>query len=60
MLWNDNKTAYMKMMAAVKQYKHLRIEVDDLHWENLLVSFGKTNDFINEGLEGGGGVFVHW
>ncbi|KAF2100675.1 phosphatases II [Rhizodiscina lignyota] len=40
-------------------YKHLMIEVDDVEDENLLEHFPATNRFIQDGLDGGGGVFVH-
>jgi len=36
------------------------VEVDDVDDENLLEHFPKTNDFIQSGLEAGGGVLVHW
>lgn len=45
--------------GAFKQYQHLMIRVDDDPNENLLQHFGQTNDFIDEALRGGGGVFVH-
>ncbi|KAH0543656.1 hypothetical protein FGG08_002094 [Glutinoglossum americanum] len=40
-------------------YKHMVVEVDDVEDENLLEHFTTTNGFIEEGLEGGGGVLVH-
>jgi hypothetical protein len=40
--------------------KHMVVEVDDVEDENLLEHFPATNQFIKEGLEGGGGVLVHW
>ncbi|KAF1810219.1 dual specificity protein phosphatase 12 [Eremomyces bilateralis CBS 781.70] len=40
-------------------YKHLAIHVDDVDDENLLQYFPATNAFIQEGLNGGGGVLVH-
>jgi len=43
-----------------KDYKHMVVEVDDVDDENLLEHFPKTNDFIQSGLEAGGGVLVHW
>jgi hypothetical protein len=43
-----------------KGRKHLVIEVDDVEDENLLQHFVTTNAFIQEGLDGGGGVLVHW
>lgn len=39
--------------------KHMVVEVDDVEDENLLEHFPATNKFIQEGLEGGGGVLVH-
>ena len=44
----------------VQGYKHLQVEVDDVEDENLLQYFPKTNQFIQDGLKGRGGVFVHW
>ena len=41
-------------------YKHLVIEVDDVENENILEHFPTSNAFIREGLDGGGGVLVHW
>lgn len=41
-------------------FKHLVVEVDDVEDENLLEHFPTTNGFIQEGLDGGGGVLVHW
>ncbi|KAF2759685.1 phosphatases II [Pseudovirgaria hyperparasitica] len=40
-------------------FHHMQIEVDDVEDENLLVHWPSTNKFIQEGLDGGGGVFVH-
>jgi dual specificity phosphatase 12 len=46
--------------TACKSCKHLKLNVDDNHHENLLGSFARTNKFIDEGLKEGGGVYVHW
>jgi len=43
-----------------KGRKHLLVEIDDVEDENLLQYFVTTNGFIQEGLDGGGGVLVHW
>jgi len=43
-----------------KPFKHMVVEVDDVEDENLLEHFPATNAFIQEGLDGGGGVLVHW
>ncbi|CAO2658781.1 Nn.00g065040.m01.CDS01 [Neocucurbitaria sp. VM-36] len=40
-------------------FKHMVVEVDDVEDENLLEHFPATNRFIQEGLDGGGGVLVH-
>ncbi|KAJ4352679.1 tyrosine protein phosphatase yvh1 [Ascochyta clinopodiicola] len=40
-------------------FKHHVVEVDDVEDENLLEHFPATNQFIQEGLDGGGGVLVH-
>ncbi|KAF2692250.1 dual specificity protein phosphatase 12 [Lentithecium fluviatile CBS 122367] len=40
-------------------FRHMVIEVDDVDDENLLEHFPATNQFIQEGLNGGGGVLVH-
>ncbi|KAI4714845.1 hypothetical protein J4E89_000526 [Alternaria sp. Ai002NY15] len=40
-------------------FKHMVVEVDDVDDENLLEHFPATNRFIQEGLQGGGGVLVH-
>lgn len=39
-------------------FKHHVVEVDDVDDENLLEHFPATNHFIQEGLDGGGGVLV--
>lgn len=39
---------------------HLQVEVDDEDEENLLESLPATNRFIQNALEHGGRVFVHW
>jgi len=44
----------------VKAFSHLLINVDDLIDANLLPSFTTANAFIQEGLDNGGGVLVHW
>jgi dual specificity phosphatase 12 len=41
-------------------FKHMVVEVDDIEDENLLEHFPATNRFIQDGLDGGGGVLVHW
>jgi len=41
-------------------FKHMVVEVDDVDDENLLEHFPATNKFIQDGLDGGGGVLVHW
>jgi dual specificity phosphatase 12 len=41
-------------------YKHMLVDVDDVEDENLLQHFKATNEFIEEGVAGGGGVLVHW
>ncbi|KAI9793500.1 MAG: tyrosine protein phosphatase yvh1 [Peltula sp. TS41687] len=40
-------------------YTHMTLDVYDLEDENLLQHFPAANTFINEGLSGNGGVFVH-
>jgi dual specificity phosphatase 12 len=52
--------SYNRESDLFKPYKHLLIDVDDVEDENLLQYFTTTNGFIQEGLDGGGGVFVHW
>lgn len=41
-------------------FKHMVVEVDDVEDENLLQYFPATNAFIQQGLDSGGGVLVHW
>jgi dual specificity phosphatase 12 len=36
------------------------VQVDDVEDENLLGEFSRTGKFIEEGLQSGGGVLVHW
>lgn len=44
----------------MKPYKHLQIDVDDDEEENLLEFFPTTNRFIQNALDNGGSVLVHW
>ena len=41
-------------------FTHMVVQVDDVEDENLLVHLPATNRFIQDGLDGGGGVLVHW
>ena len=43
-----------------KPFQHLVIDAEDDEDENLLQHFAESNRFIEDGLEKGGGVFVHW
>lgn len=43
-----------------ESFEHMQVEVDDVEDENLLVHWPATNAFIQRGLNGGGGVLVHW
>jgi dual specificity phosphatase 12 len=43
-----------------KPFQHLAIDVEDDEDENLLQDLAESNRFIEDGLERGGGVFVHW
>ncbi|KAK3691568.1 hypothetical protein LTR37_018577 [Vermiconidia calcicola] len=45
--------------GAFKEYKHLHIKLDDDPNENLLQHFNECVEFIQQGLDSGGGVFVH-
>ncbi|KAF3933622.1 hypothetical protein ABW19_dt0208951 [Dactylella cylindrospora] len=46
-------------MTLFAPYKHLHIESDDDESANLIEHFATTNAFIDEGIQGGGGVLVH-
>lgn len=41
-------------------FNHHVIEVDDVEDENIIEHFPASNAFIQQGLDGGGGVLVHW
>lgn len=41
-------------------FTHQVVEVDDVDDENLLQYLPQTNKFIDDGLNSGGGVLVHW
>lgn len=41
-------------------FKHHVVEVDDADDENIIEHFANSNAFIQEGIDGGGGVLVHW
>jgi dual specificity phosphatase 12 len=42
------------------QYEHLQIEALDVDDENLLGEFEKTGSWIENALQGGGKVLIHW
>ncbi|KAK5760718.1 tyrosine protein phosphatase yvh1 [Elasticomyces elasticus] len=42
-----------------EKFSHKVVEVDDVDDENLLEHFPACNKFIQDGLDGGGGVFIH-
>ena len=46
--------------ALFDGFEHHVVEVDDVDDENLLEHFPATNKFVQQGLDGGGGVLVHW
>ncbi|KAL8681701.1 MAG: hypothetical protein Q9224_002330 [Gallowayella concinna] len=46
--------------ALFENYKHLAIDIDDDEDADIIQHFPASNVFIQEGLEGGGGVLVHW
>jgi len=50
---------YNKESPLFANYKHFLVDIDDVEDEDLLQHFAATNAFIEEGLAGGGGVFVH-
>ena len=41
-------------------FSHKVVEVDDVEDDNLLEHFPTCNRFIQDGLDAGGGVLVHW
>ena len=41
-------------------FAHKVVEVDDVDDDNLLEHFPACNRFIQDGLDAGGGVLVHW
>lgn len=41
-------------------YAHKVVEVDDVDDENLIAHFPSCNEFIQNGLDSGGSVLVHW
>ena len=41
-------------------FKHHVVEVDDVDDENVIEHFTDSNAFIQEGIDSGGGVLVHW
>ncbi|KAL9636954.1 MAG: hypothetical protein Q9204_002064 [Flavoplaca sp. TL-2023a] len=43
-----------------ENYKHLSIDIDDDEDADIIQHFPATNAFLREGLDGGGGVLVHW
>ena len=43
-----------------KGFKHHAVDVDDSEEQNIIQYFPTSNEFIRKGLEGGGGVLIHW
>ena len=43
-----------------KNYEHHVVELDDVEDENIIQHFQSSNEFIQKGLDGDGGVLVHW
>lgn len=41
-------------------FRHHVVEVDDVDDENIMEQFPASNAFIQDGLDAGGGVLVHW
>lgn len=50
----------LRLPLDVDGFKHHVVEVDDVEDENIMEHFAESNAFIEGGLEGGGGVLVHW
>lgn len=46
-------------VRQVKNFKHKRIDIDDIEDENIIQYFDRTNKFIHEALDSGGGILVH-
>lgn len=46
--------------APFANYKHLVVELDDVDDEDIIQHFATSNAFIQQGLDDGGGVLVHW
>ncbi|KAL8787599.1 MAG: hypothetical protein Q9213_002161 [Squamulea squamosa] len=46
--------------ALFESYKHLAIDIDDEEHADIIQHFPAINAFIQEGVDGGGGVLVHW
>lgn len=42
------------------QFKRMLVEVEDSSNENIIKHFPKSNAFIQDGLDAGGAVLVHW
>ncbi|KAL8666492.1 MAG: hypothetical protein Q9168_007479 [Polycauliona sp. 1 TL-2023] len=46
--------------ALFQNFKHLAIDVDDDEDADIIQHFPATNAFIQEALDGGGGILIHW
>lgn len=56
----SNGASDTTLAEKMKPYKHYVVPVNDSYDENLLEHLGGALKFIKEGLDGGGGVLVHW
>lgn len=55
-----NPLLYVDEAELFRGLNHLAIDVEDDFNVDLLKHFDTTNAYISDGLEVGGGVFVHW
>lgn len=47
-------------VSKTPKFKRMLVEIEDSSSENIIKHFPKSNAFIQDGLNAGGGVLVHW
>lgn len=57
---NDKDDDKGQEASKPPKFKRMLVEIEDSGIENIIKHFPKSNAFIQDGLNAGGGVLVHW